>query len=44
MGSEKIMTTAKNNMCCCRMMCDCMAFISYALNTWFVRYIVLFII
>lgn len=33
MGSEKIMTTAKNNMCCCRMMRDCMAFISYALNT-----------
>lgn len=33
MGSERIMTTAKNNMCCCRMMCDCMAFISYALNT-----------
>ena len=33
MDAERIMTTTKNNMCCCRMMCDCMAFISYALNT-----------
>jgi hypothetical protein len=33
MDAERIMTTTKNNMCCCQMMCDCMAFISYALNT-----------
>lgn len=33
MGSERIMTTTKNNMCCCQMMCDCMALISYALDT-----------
>lgn len=33
MDAERIMTTTKNNMCCYQMMCDCMAFISYALNT-----------